>query len=193
MIQHFEGDSDVYMTKGISWGMRSLCPLVWDLWLRSLFERDVVLVDEALAVVATERGVLTVDDVEAGSHRLVVGDALGVVALDDVDEVVRQGDVEFLDHLIVSDDVDHDIWCDDSDAVECLLGEDKVCDLDDTLLAHAVAVEVVADGDADLGEVFESEQVDDLKQRLGGDMVDHSAVLQRSHCEFFLFFVNHLS
>jgi len=135
--------------------------------------------------VAAQDVLIGVDDMEVGVHGLVVGDALGVVALDDVDEVFCQLHLVLLDHLIVVDDVHHGVGGDDGDAVECLFGDVDVGNLDDAFSLHAATVEVVTDSDAVL-HFIESQQVDHLEQRVARNMVYHDAVAQSGHGHFFL-------
>ena len=62
-----------------------------------------------IAVVALDDAPLLVDDVEDSFHRLIVGDALRVVALDDATELIRSLNLALLDDLIVADGVQHDV------------------------------------------------------------------------------------
>ena len=144
---------------------------------------------ESLAIMASQRGVAAVDNMEVCAHRLVVADALRVVAFHDVDEAVAQFDGVLLDHLVVANDVDDGIRRDDGDAVERLLGQFDVGEFDEAFFAHATAVEVVADGDVVL-QLVESQQVHHLEERATGNMVDDDAVFQCGNGHFFLIVVH---
>ena len=89
-----------------------------------------------IAVVALDDAPLLVDDVEDSFHRLIVGDALRVVALDDATELIRSLNLALLDDLIVADGVQHDVRGNHAEAVYLIVGEELVAHLDDTLLAH---------------------------------------------------------
>ena len=83
-----------------------------------------------LAVVA---GQYAASHVEVGEHGFVVGDALGVVALHDADDLVRCGDRLFLYDLIVADDAENDIGRHDRQTGYLVVGEKLVAHLDDAL------------------------------------------------------------
>lgn len=82
-----------------------------------------------------------------GGHGLVVGDALGVGTLHDAAQLVGQHQFALLHHLVVADDVQLHVGRHDGDAVDFVVAEELVGDLDDALLAQLLAVEVEADGD----------------------------------------------
>ena len=88
-----------------------------------------------------------VADVEVGGHGLVVGDALGVVALDDALDDGRGLDGLLLDHLVVADDVEDDLGGHDGETGYFVVGEELVRDLDDALHAYLLGGVVVTDGD----------------------------------------------
>ncbi len=60
-----------------------------------------------LAVMASENAVL---NVEVSCHWLVVGDALGIVALYDATNLTRCYNTALLNHLVVADDAKYNIW-----------------------------------------------------------------------------------
>ena len=62
-----------------------------------------------LAVVALEDAVFLIHHVEERVHRLVVGDALRVVASYDTPKFIRCDDGFLLHHFVVLNDVEHDI------------------------------------------------------------------------------------
>ena len=76
---------------------------------------------------------LLVDDVEDGSHWLVVGDAYGVVAFDDAMQFVGRLHGLFLYDLIVLDDVEHHLWSYYRQTGNLIIGEKLVANFDDTL------------------------------------------------------------
>ena len=138
-----------------------------------------------LAIVALDDAAFLVDDVEAGGHGLVVGDALGVGTLHDAVQLVGQAHLTLLHHLVVADDVQLHVGRHDGDAVDLVVAEELVGNLDDALLAQLLAVEVEADGDV-VVHVLQAQQRHHGKQFFGGDMVDDGAVLQRGYLQFFL-------
>ena len=103
-----------------------------------------------VAVVATHGSRSVVKHVEAGEHGFVVGDALGVVALDDAHQVVSQFHRLLLYHLIVADDAERNVGGNDGQLVEFLVGEELVSNLNDALVPHLLALEVIAHGDGGL-------------------------------------------
>ena len=146
--------------------------------------------DSVGAIVACDGDVLAVDDAETCAHGLVVGDALGIATLHQAVDGVGESDGKFLNHLVVTDDVDHGCGRDQGDAVEGSLGEEHVGHLYYTFVAKFLAVEVVADGHGRLHLLY-TQDLDSLEQDLGGNMVDHSAVAQSSHGEFCFRYIGH--
>ena len=129
-------------------------------------------------------------DLKAGIHGLVVGDALGVVTLDDADDGVRQLHGAFVDYLKVAYRVDDGCRGDESDAVEHGLGELGVGYLDDAFCgAEFAALEIVADGHMAV-KILDAEKSDGFEEHRRRDAVDYSAVTQGGYCEFF-FIVGH--
>ena len=68
------------------------------------------------------------------------GDATGVLAEENVGQLLRKGCAALLDQLAVADDVDGDIGVDIAENVHVQLNVG--IDLDDVLLAHAAAADV---------------------------------------------------
>ena len=142
---------------------------------------------ELLAVVTAQFDVLLVDDIELGGNGLGVGDALGVGALDEVLDVVGDFGGKFFYHLVILDVDDGDIGCHEGDFADLFLGEVLVLDFDDALTAQLGAGEEVSDKDFVI-VFFEAEDMDDLIDNFGGDMVDDGAVLDSGDHHFFLVF-----
>ena len=138
---------------------------------------------ELLAVVATEFEVLFVDKVELGGHGFGIGDALGIGAFDEVLDVVGYFGGEFLLHLIVLDGDDGDKGCDEGNFADLLFGEVLVLDFDDTFASEFAALEVVAD-EYFVFVFFKAEDVDDLINQFGRDMVYNCAVFDSGDYEF---------
>ncbi len=107
--------------------------------------------------------IIAVNDVEAGEHRLVVGDTLGIATFYKADDGLGQDHRKLLNNLIVTDDVDDGRGGDESDAVEGLLGEEDVCHLDYTLVAETFGIKIVADGDGCL-EILDPEDTDSFEK-----------------------------
>ena len=134
-----------------------------------------------VAVVATHDAEHLVNGVEEGLHRLVVGDALRVVALHDALQRIRSLDGLLLYDFVVLDDTQSDVRSHHREAVDFLVGEVLVCHLDDTLLANLLGRQVVADGNRSV-HLLQLEQVDYLVGFLGWYMVDYGTVLDsRNH------------
>ena len=72
---------------------------------------------------------------EARQHRLVVGDALVVVALHDADKLFGHFDLLLLDHLVAADDAERDVGRNDGQLVYLVVGEELAGYLDDALLS----------------------------------------------------------
>ena len=124
--------------------------------------------------------------VESGLHRLIVGDALMVVAFDYADEFLGHPHFLLLHHLIVAYDAECDVRRHDRKLVDFIIGEELVGYLDDALMPHLLALQVVTDGDSRTLP-FEVEQTDDLKELSGWYVVDDCTVLEGSHLEFLSF------
>ena len=130
-----------------------------------------------LAVVA---GQDTVADVEVGRHRLVVGDALGVVALHNAAYLVRRLYGFLLDDFVVMDDVENDFWGYDGKSGDLIVSKELVADLDDALHTNFLGGVVVTDGYGRL-EVEKSEEVGHLIGLGGGYVIDDGALLDGSN------------
>ncbi len=119
--------------------------------------------------------------VEEGLHRLVVGDALRVVALHDALECIWSLYGLLLHDLVVLDDTQSDVRSHHREAVDFLIGKVLVGNLDDALLANLLGRQVLADGNRSV-HLLQLEQVDYLIGLLGWDMVDYGTVLDsRNH------------
>jgi hypothetical protein len=142
---------------------------------------------EFLAVVAAEFEVFLVDYIKLGGHCLGVGNALGVGAFDEVLDVVGYLGGEFFFHLILFYGDDGNKGRDKCYFADIFLGEVLVFDFDDAFATEFATLEVVADEHL-VFVFFKTEDVYDLINQFGGDMVDDGAVLDGGHYEFFLGF-----
>ena len=138
-----------------------------------------------VAVVTAYYAQCGIHGVEDCSHRLVVGDALGVVAPHDADELVRQVDGFLLYDLVVAYDAEHHLVCDDGELAYLIVGEEFVLYLDDALASEFLRTEIEADGDL-RRQLVELEERCHLESLVGGDVVDDRAVLYRGYETFFL-------
>ena len=127
--------------------------------------------------------ILAVNDMEAGAHRLIVGDTFGITALDDANNRVGKRHRELLDYFIVADYVDHSRRSDKSDAVECRFREKDISYLDDALLAKFFYVKIFSYGDR-ANEIIYAENLYSLEKSGRRYMVNHSAVTQGGYSEF---------
>ena len=100
---------------------------------------------------------------ETGTHRFVVGDALVVVATDDAYKFLGHTHFLLLHHVIIANDAECDVGRDNRKLVDLVVGEELVGYLDDTLVSHLMAFEVVADGDGGM-HLLEVEQADDFEE-----------------------------
>ena len=112
-----------------------------------LYEFYLVDVLLLLAVVAGQNAV---GYVEMGGHGLVVGDALGVVALDDALDDGRGLDGLLLYNLVVADDVQDDLRSHDGETGDFVVGEEFVRNFDNTFHANLLGWVVVTDSDGSL-------------------------------------------
>ena len=118
---------------------------------------------------------------EDGLHRLVVGDALRVVALYDALQCVRSLDSLLLYDFVVFDDTQSDVRRNDRESVDFFIGKILVGNLDDALLANLLAWQVVADSNRSL-HLLQLEQIYYLIGLFGWYMVDYGTVLDsRNH------------
>ena len=129
-----------------------------------------------IAVVATHDAEHLVNGMEEGLHRLVVGDALRVVALYDALECVWSLYGLLLHDLVVLDDTQSDVRSHHREAVDFLIGKVLVGNLDDALLADLLGRQVVADGNRSV-HLLQLEQIYYLIGFLGWYMVDYGTVL----------------
>ena len=134
-----------------------------------------------VAVVAAHDALHLVYGVEEGLHRLVVGDALRVVALHDTLQCVRSLYGLLLYDFVVLDDTQSDVRSHHREAVDFLIGKVLVGNLDDALLADLLGRQVVADGNRSV-HLLQLEQIHYLIGFLGWYMVDYGTVLDsRNH------------
>ena len=134
-----------------------------------------------VAVVATHDAEHLVNGMEEGLHRLVVGDALRVVALHDALQRIRSLYGLLLYDFVVLDDTQSDVRSNDRESVDFLIGEILVGNLDDALLANLLGWQVVADGNRSV-HLLQLEEVYYLVGLFGWYMVDYGTVLDsRNH------------
>ena len=134
-----------------------------------------------VAVVATYDAEHLVNGVEEGLHRLVVGDALRVVALYDALQRIWSLDGLLLYDFVVFDDTQSDVRRNDRESVDFLIGKILVGNLDDALLANLLAWQIVADSNRSL-HLLQLEQIYYLIGLFGWYMVDYGTVLDsRNH------------
>ena len=134
-----------------------------------------------VAVVAAHDALHLVYGVEEGLHRLVVGDALRVVALYDALQCVWSLYGLLLYDFVVLDDTQSDVRSHHGEAVDFFIGEILVGNLDDALLANLLGWQVVADGNRSV-HLLQLEEVYYLIGLFGWYMVDYGTVLDsRNH------------
>ena len=149
-----------------------------------------VLCGVLLAIMAMQLDVAlrVLDDGELGRHVvLLVGDAVGIEALHDVLDALRDGHRLFIDDLEVLDFDDGGGGGDEGDLVHVFRLKVLVGDFDEALGAVFLALHVGAEihGVADF---LQAQDLDDLEYFVGGDMVDDGAVLNGAHGQFFFLF-----
>ena len=84
---------------------------------------------------ALQRTVFLRNDMEDGSHRFVVGDALRVVAFYDALHYIRHDDLLLFHHFVVMDDVKLYVRSHYRKAADFFVGEESVGYLDEAFLA----------------------------------------------------------
>ena len=128
------------------------------------------------------------DDGELCRHVvLLVGDAVGVEALHDVLNAVGDADGLFVDDLKVLDLDDGGGGGDEGNLVDVFRLEVFVGDFDEALGAVFLALHVGAE--IHWGADFlQAQDLDDLEDFVGGDMVDDSAILDGGYGQFFFLF-----
>ena len=83
---------------------------------------------------ALDDAVLLVDHREDRFHGLVVGDALGIVALHDTTKLIGRLHGLLLHHLVVADNVEHNLRCHYTEPIDFVLTEELVGYLDDAAM-----------------------------------------------------------
>ena len=124
---------------------------------------------------------------EARSHRLVVANALRVVAAHDVRQFVGHRHAVFFRHLVVADAAQRHIWSHDRESIKFSRRKEAIGDFDNTLSLHQMTVQVVADKHRVVVQFLNVEQANHGKQLFRGDMVDDRAIFDGGHHEFFAF------
>ena len=149
-----------------------------------------VLCGVLLAIVAVQLDVAlcVLDDGELGRHVMFfVGDAVGVEALHDVLDAIRDGHGLLPDDLEVLDFDDGGGGGDEGDLVHVFGLEVFVGDLDEALGAVFLALHIGAEihGVADF---LQAQNLDDLEHLVSGNMVDDGAILNGGNSQFFFLF-----
>ena len=126
-----------------------------------------------------------VHHLEARVHGLVVGDALGVVAAHYSHNGVRQRHIAFLGHLEVAYHVYAGVGGDNCYAVQGLFGKLHIGHLDDSFGAQMLALEIVAYCHM-VGHILYAQNSHSFEKVAAGNAVNHGAVAQCGHGEFFL-------
>ena len=85
-----------------------------------------------------------------GGHRLIVGNARGIVAFHNAFNDSWSLDGFLLNDLVVADDVEDDLRGHDGETRNLVVSKKLVADLDDTLVAEFLRGVVVTDGDGRL-------------------------------------------
>lgn len=136
-----------------------------------------------VAVAAAQGAVFLVNHIEHGLHRLVVGNAFGVVAFHYSAYLFRHGYPLLFRYLIIAYNAEYDIRSNDGQLAAFLFGEIPVCNFDDAFASHFVAGQVGADGDRG-AYAGQSQQVDYIKYLVRWDMVNNCAVFQCGNQQF---------
>ena len=129
-----------------------------------------------VAIMAANDAECLIYCVEDGSHRLIVGDTLRVVALYDALQCVRSLYGLLLYDFLVLDDTQSDVRSHHGEPVDFFVGEILVGHLDDALLANLLGRKVVADSNRSI-HLLQLEQIHYLIGFLGWYMVDYGTVL----------------
>ena len=143
---------------------------------------------------AADNSECSIYSVEDSCHRLIVGDTLRIVAFYDAFECIRSLHGLFLHDFIVLDDTQTNVWSNYREAVNFLISEILVGNLDDSLFADFLGRLVVADSDRSV-HLFQLEQVDNLIGLLGWYVVDYGTVFDSRNYELILIvshnYINH--
>ena len=79
-----------------------------------------------VAVTALDDAMFFVHNIEDSVHRLVVGDAFGIIAFHNSPQLIRSLDGLLLYNLIVADNVEHYLGSHDTQPVDFILREELV-------------------------------------------------------------------
>ena len=124
---------------------------------------------------------------ESGGDALVVGHAHRVGAFGNAHNGFGQLYFLFLDNLVIFDYVHRGVGRGQRNAAKLGIFEKPVGYLDDALAPQGLALQVGAYGDG-VGRMRKVQDVYDLEDALGGDMVQHGAVFDGTHFKLGLFF-----
>ena len=156
----------------------------------SLNEFKFVLCSVLFAIVAVQLDVALsiLDDGELGRHIvLLVGDAIGVEALHNMLDALRDGHRLLVDDLEVLDFDDGSRGSDEGNLVHVFGFKVLVGSFDKAL--GAVFLAFYVDAEIHWGaDSIQAQDLDNLEHFVGGDMVDDGAILNGAHSQFFLFF-----
>lgn len=134
---------------------------------------------------ALDSHIVAVNHMEFGAHRFIVGDTLRVTAFDNTYNGVGENDGKFLDHFIITDDVDHSRRSYQGDTVEGFLGKKDIGHLNNPFLTQLLAIEIVTDSHSSI-KVFDAKYLDSLEEGAGRDMVNNSTALESGYSQFLL-------
>ena len=110
-----------------------------------------------LAIMALDDAIVFVNHLKASGHWLIIRDALLIGALHNANQFVRQLQLTFLHHLIITDDVHPYIGSHHRDTVDLIIAKELICNLDNTFLAQQLTIEVITNSNV-IGHVFQAEQ-----------------------------------
>ena len=145
-----------------------------------------------LAIMAVQLNVAqrVLDDGELGRHVvLLVGDAVRVEALHDMLDALGDGHGLLFDDLEVLDLDDGGSRGNKGNLVHVFGSKVLVGDFDEAFLAVFLALHIGAEihGVADF---LQAQDLDDLEDFVGGDMVDDGAILNGADGQFFFLFLS---
>ena len=98
----------------------------------------------AIAVATSNLKWLSVGNMEYGLHRLIVADALGIVASDNTSQCVVKCNMILLHNLIVANDIDGGIGSNECYFVYLFVAKEVVGYFNDTFSSYLATIEIVA-------------------------------------------------
>ena len=142
------------------------------------------LIGKFFAIMTFQRNRFVFYDREFRAYAFVIGNTFGIDTTYDALHRFRNFYRFFLDHLIVSYDIDMSGRCDEGKLVDFIVFQELVPYFDNRFFPQLPAVQISPESHG-MFQTFESEHIDDIKQFIRRDMVDNRTIIDGAYLQLF--------